>query len=406
MNFPSLEYKRIAKQIESCFPKTLIEEQAKSTKFIRRSTSRITGMDFMLMNIFDTTACNERSLNDCCDWLEEHRSIEMSKQSLDERYNRSAVNFTKSCFNHVLQTLTESETSQLVDVPFSVVQIVDSTTFKLPANLAAHYVGNGGDGGPSFVKIHYNYNLLNGLIQDVFITDGVAHDNLYKLGNKEQIQPQGLYIKDLGYYDATYFNNLEKSKAFFLSRGKANAVYYHKNAKGKFDRIDLEKVLPKPGATNELKEVFVGTGKIKFKARLIFESVPQQVAEQRLEKLKNKAKRSKDKKVSEQSKKMCWFNIYLTNATEQDLPTELVRLIYTLRWQIELIFKIWKSVFNIDKVKKMNINRFECYLYSKLIAILITLHLQNQLKIVLWNEQEIEISEIKASKGIKKNSLH
>lgn len=405
MNLPFLEYKKLAKQISSCFPEALIEEHAKSTKFVWRSTSRLNGMTFFLMNVFDTTCCNERSLNDCCDWLEDHYGIEMTKQSLDERYNKRSVDFIKVCFNHVLQTLTKSETSQLAPVPFSVIQIVDSTIFKLSGNLASHYVGNGGDGGPSFAKIHFNYDLLNGLIQDVHITDGVAHDNLYKFGKTEQIKPSGLYLRDLGYYDVTYFNNLADNDAFFLSRGKANAVYYQKNEQGKLKRIELEKVLPKPGENVELKEVFVGSGKTKFKARLLFESVPKQVAEQRLEKLKKKAKRHKGKKVSEQSKKMCWFNIYLTNASPTDLPTELIRLIYSLRWQIELIFKIWKSVFEINKVKKMNIHRFECYLYSKLTAILLTVHLQNQLKIVLWNEHQFEVSELKASKGIKKNSL-
>ena len=100
---------------------------------------------------------------------------------------------------------------------------------------------------------------------------------------------------------------------------------------------------------------------------------------------------------------MCWFNIYITNADEEKLPTQFVRLIYSLRWQIELIFKIWKSVFKIDKVKQMSIFRFECYIYSKLIAILLTLHIQNKLGQYLWDENEFELSPIKAAKLIKKN---
>lgn len=78
------------------------------------------------------------------------------------------------------------------------------------------------------------------------------------------------------------------------------------------------------------------------------------------------------------------------------LNKKLIRLVYTLRWQIELIFKIWKSVFEIDKVKKMNIFRFECYIYSKLIAILLTLHIQNKLGQILWDKYDFELSRIKA----------
>ena len=42
-----------------------------------------------------------------------------------------------------------------------------------------------------------------------------------------------------------------------------------------------------------------------------------------------------------------------------------------------MLFKIWKSLFEIDEIGKMSIARFECYLYRKLIAILIGGHIQS-----------------------------
>jgi len=92
----------------------------------------------------------------------------------------------------------------------------------------------------------------------------------------------------------------------------------------------------------------------------------------------------------------------MTNAPADKLPAKLVRMVYTIRWQVELLFKIWKSVFKIDKVKKMSIFRFECYIYSKLIAILLTLHIHNKLGQFLWDEEEFELSTIKTAKLIKK----
>ena len=75
---------------------------------------------------------------------------------------------------------------------------------------------------------------------------------------------------------------------------------------------------------------------------------------------------------------------------------------YALRWQIELIFKIWKSVFDIDKVKQMNIFRFECYLYGRLMAILLSEKIKNLYRDYLWDVEEIEISEYKCAKILKK----
>jgi len=61
-------------------------------------------------------------------------------------------------------------------------------------------------------------------------------------------------------------------------------------------------------------------------------------------------------------------NAYITNADQDILPTDLIRSIYSLRWQIEIIFKTWKSTFNLDKVKQMKIQRFDCINYGTLIT--------------------------------------
>jgi hypothetical protein len=45
---------------------------------------------------------------------------------------------------------------------------------------------------------------------------------------------------------------------------------------------------------------------------------------------------------------------------------------YRLRWQIELMFKIWKSLCHIDKVKQVKKERLECYIYAKLIDIVLS----------------------------------
>ena len=91
----------------------------------------------------------------------------------------------------------------------------------------------------------------------------------------------------------------------------------------------------------------------------------------------------------------------MTNATQEQLPAALIRAIYGIRWQIELIFKIWKSIFELDIVRPMSIHRFECMLYGRLILILIN----NQLQALFRSKEpldDFELSEIKAAGTLKK----
>lgn len=50
---------------------------------------------------------------------------------------------------------------------------------------------------------------------------------------------------------------------------------------------------------------------------------------------------------SERSKRLAGMNIYVTNIPWKIVPMEQIHDFYSLRWQIEIIFKTWKSLFQI-----------------------------------------------------------
>ena len=391
MERPQLE--QLSELLLSCFSQPVIEALGRSSRFVQRSTARLDGFTFLLLNVFESYSTFDSSLNERCDWLEEHFGLSMRKQSLDERYNTYAAAFMKSCFLHVLSRMNRNTLSG--PFPFKCIQITDSTAFKIPDQLRVFYKGFQGNGGESVVKIHLNYDLLQGGIADISIGDGSDHDNSYGFGPEEKIIPEGLYLRDLGYYKFEYFRRLDEAGAYFLSRAKTNATFFSQNADGVYERIDL--------VEGETDGVYLGSGKKKLKVRAIVEKVPEEVALKRLKKLQTYKIKQKDKTVSPQREAMCHYNVFITNIPAEKLEASQARQVYSLRWQVEIAFKTWKSHYHIDKVRNMNIFRFECHLYAKLIAILIGHMIQNGLSGAM--PEDFELSELKASKFIKKKPL-
>jgi Transposase DDE domain len=110
--------------------------------------------------------------------------------------------------------------------------------------------------------------------------------------------------------------------------------------------------------------------KHQIPCRLIIERVSDKEYCRRLEKAKSIAK-SKGIGVSALHKIKLSYNVFITNVDSSVLPISTIRKTYYLRWQIELIFKTWKSFFEINKVKRVKKERMECMVLAKLIWILI-----------------------------------
>ncbi|OTW98663.1 IS4 family transposase, partial [Bacillus thuringiensis serovar monterrey] len=104
---------------------------------------------------------------------------------------------------------------------------------------------------------------------------------------------------------------------------------------------------------------------------------------------------------SEKSKRLTGINIYVTNAPWEVVPMEQIHDFYSLRWQIEIIFKTWKSLFQMHHWQTIKQERLECHVYEKLIAILLCFSTMFQMWQLLLMKKKRELSEYKAIYMIK-----
>src|SRR5690606_18157734 len=157
---------------------------------------------------------------------------------------------------------------------------------------------------------------------------------------------------------------------YFLSRWKSNHDVFVKNEDGNLVSLDIATFLKRITSITEI-EIYIKKKKHFSKARLVIERVPEEVKNARLRKLK-KISQKQGNQPKEMTKLFQAFNIYVSNITNNLLAKDNFRKLYGIRWQIELVFKNWKSNFNLDKVSGIKPERIKCMLYSRLLLIFIS----------------------------------
>ena len=312
------------------------------------------------------------SLLDLTGDLYEQFNIRLAKQSLQERFNDGAVKFMKSVLSHLLnKQLTTAGTNDSLSM-FNRVRIKDSTRFALPEQYAVKYQGYGGatPNSKSMITIQHEYDLITGKTMDFRLTNGLCNDQSDSRDHTHDIMENDLFIRDLGYCTMGYLQKVADNKAFFLNRVSPQTAVYHVDQPTK--AVDLTSCIKKMKRHNLpylTYKVLVGS-KVKMHCRLVMSLVDDSTYNKRLRKTTKMAK-SYGHNVSKEYKSKARLNMFITNVPEEWIPAEKIKSTYGLRWQIELIFKVWKSQAKISSIKEMKIHRFECQLLGKIIWLLI-----------------------------------
>lgn len=353
---------------------------------------------FLMLNVLDLGSSPEVSLQDQCNWLSTYFGIHLKKQSLDERYNTYGGAFLKSCLQEVLSKWLLSQKPPGLGGSFRRIILRDSTSWQLPASLSTFYPSKDSSKTGASIKLDYSLDYLTGKVEQIVLAAGRQSDSGVKNEHELELHRNDLLIRDLGYWNIRQLTEYQQAGIYFLSRLKSDASLSKQMPDGEWQGVEIEDLLPE---NQEHLCHELGLGKKKMPVRVWVERVPDQVREQRLDKLRKLAK-SQKWNLSERRVILCGYNLYVTNASEEQLPESLMRSLYGVHWQIELIFKSWKSVLEIDQVKPMSIFRFECMLYGRLILILINSKLQSEFKSYPVEVEDFELSEFKAVKTLKK----
>ncbi len=293
--------------------------------------------------------------------------VEVSPQAIDQRFCPQAA----TCLEGVLQAamleviLGASPTALAVLERFAAVLVQDSSLVVLPEELKEVWPGCGGAGtrGEAALKLHVRLDLKGGGLEGPVLTPGRYHD---QKGAKELAPlPQGaLKLADLGYFNLNDFSAMSQQGTYFISRLKVGAKVFGEDGV----ELALPEMLAKWGPRFDLP-VQLGL-RHRLKVRLIGAKVSQEVADRRKYQLKESA-RKKMRAPSRDQLSRCEWTLLITNIPTVLASGEAVLVLARARWQIELLFKLWKQQGQIDEWRSQNPWRILCEVYAKLVAMII-----------------------------------
>lgn len=350
------------------------EKIGRQTGFIKRSNGKITAQGFLTTLMVTDSPQGHISLPDLTAELRQAHGIEISKEALHQRFSAQAVDFLEKIIQQALEQHLSKE-KEGFKTHFSRIKVKDSTKFKLPTDYNGAYRGYGNFSKTNgMISLQYEYDLVSGNWLSIKLTDGLRNDFADAEQTISAITTGDLHIRDLGYISPTYLKAVIQSEAFFLNRLPPKAGVYNLNGKP----LNWNKVLKQANQQQHLQQDVLVYDKERIACRMIIEKVPDHEFKRRWLNAQAQAK-SKGVGISKEHKKKLHYNIYATNVEADILPASEVRKTYYLRWQIELVFKTWKSFFRINEVKRVKKERLECQLLGRLLWILINWSLFSRL---------------------------
>lgn len=362
-----------------------VEETARQTKFVQRK-SEITGLGFLKAMVLGFLEKPGSSLNELAQSFLDV-GVEVTPQGVDDRINAFSVVFLRTIFAQALAIFKNKCPLPLsVLQQFSAINIVDSSTKSLPENMAEEYPGCGRVGAKAALKIQLVFDFLHGNLKQVEMQTGIDSDQGYR-EYLQVVEGGSLTIVDLGYFCLDAFGAIADKSAYFLSR-----YFYPTALLDKFGkRIDLEALLRKQ--TGNRKEVHVKLGcraQHQVPCRLIILRNPAEVTEKRRRRAKAHAKK-RGTTLSQTYLFLLGWTLFVTNAPATMISRKHVYDFYRIRWQIELIFKLWKSYCGLNYILGWRKERVLTELYAKMIAIVIVHFLLAPLRIPdeVWSEREV-----------------
>ena len=310
---------------------------------------------------------NVRTLECIRKFIQSTLGVAISRGGFWERLaTRKLQNTLERLVASMVQTVAckLSVTSSLLKVlNVTAIFLLDSSSSSLPKKAKNNFPAPRNNVAPASIKLHLCFDLFAGAVNWFKLTPATCHDRkgfppVHSLIGK-------LIIFDLGYWDYQLMADIKKIGGFFLTRVKTNATIHVLKVisglpKESFEGWSLlDRRLP-----NKKSKIVEVLGQFSLDSKPLFDA--------RVIGFWNPISRH--------------YHWYVTNLL---VPASLIYPLYRLRWQIELVFKSFKSCMRLADLPTANSRIIYVLIYAALIAAMIAHPLANILALEFKKEKQM-----------------
>jgi hypothetical protein len=383
---------RISKVLQSLFG-SQADQLARETGLVQREV-KVTGSNFaqtLVFGFLDNPKMSYRQMSQAGALS----GLKITAQGLEQKFSAASAHFMQQLLEQALKPLIESSTGNEVGLlqRFSRIHIQDGSVIGLPDECVEVWQGvrPKEKKGCSALKLHVEMEYTSGQVA-VGLAHGREHDQKSPFFC-QTLKSGEMRLTDLGFFNLEQLAKDAQAGGFWIIRHKHDVILYQNE-----QAMALLPFLRKQTDTRLDLRVQLGKNH-RIPCRLIAIKVDEQTAAQRIRKLRKYA-RAKQVALSAERLALAHWTLILTNAPLDLLSLVEVCALLRVRWQIELLFRLWKTYTCLDESESQNPWRILTEIYAKLLAVLI----QHWLILAsIWNNPDKSI--VHASLTIQKCAL-
>lgn len=345
---------------------TTADAAAKETGFVRR-LRKLTGAIFVQTLVLGWLHKPQATLKELTQRAAA-LGVPITPQGLDDRWSGAAA----ACLRTVLAAaVAQVLHGDPVAIPLlarcAAVVVFDGSTLALPDAFAPDFPGCGGStpaAGVAALKLQPRFDLLRGGLDILELQAGRQSDQT--AASQTAPLPAGsLTLFDLGFFSLAVLAARLASGVHWLCRPKLGTAVF--DASGRRWRLGVL-LAARCAQALDLPMSLGVTHRIP--CRLLAQRLPPEIAALRRHRLVEAARRDQTSPSADQLE-LCTWAVFVTSVPAERLSLAEALVLYRLRWQVELLFKLWKSLGEIDQSRSENPARILCEVYAKLLAMVI-----------------------------------